>query len=86
MRFLWIDDVNKHDLAVESYRFCRVIFGMNCSLFLLSATLRNHISTYYADESGRAATAIDGLHVDDWSAGSQHCKNTCVNLHTKGVF
>jgi len=40
MRFLWIDDVTKPDPTVEVYRFCRVIFGMNCSPFLLNATLK----------------------------------------------
>ena len=30
MRFLWIDDVDKEDPSLVVYRFCRVIFGMNC--------------------------------------------------------
>ena len=31
MRFLWIDDINSEDPNIVTYRFCRVIFSMNCS-------------------------------------------------------
>ena len=40
MRFLWIDDINSEDPNIVIYRFCRVIFGVNCSPFLLNATLK----------------------------------------------
>ena len=50
MRFLWIDDINSEDPNVMIYRFCRVIFGMNCSLFLFNATLKHHITEYYAHD------------------------------------
>ena len=31
MRFLWVDDINSEDPNILIYRFCRVIFGINCS-------------------------------------------------------
>ena len=37
MRFLWINDVRKNDPNIEICPFFRVIFGMNCSQFLLNA-------------------------------------------------
>ena len=41
--FLWLKD--PPDLSrVVVYRFCRVVFGLNASPFLLNATLRHHIT------------------------------------------
>ena len=65
MRFLWIDDVRKDDPNIEIYRFCRVIFGMNCSPFLLNATLLHHVTEYYASDPALAEYILSGLYVDD---------------------
>ena len=46
LRFLWCEDVHKPDSKIVVYRFCRVVFGLNASPFLLNATLRYHISKY----------------------------------------
>ncbi|KAK3727775.1 hypothetical protein QZH41_016420, partial [Actinostola sp. cb2023] len=72
MRFLWIDDVTKPDPTVEVYRFCRVIFGMNCSPFLLNATLKHHISKYYSQDPETAQKVQSSLYVDDWSCGGEN--------------
>lgn len=71
MRFLWIDDVTKDDPNVEIYRFCRVIFGMNCSPFLLNATLRHHVTEYYAHDPALAEYTLAGLYVDDLTSGGE---------------
>ena len=45
LRFLWLED--PPDMSrVVIHRFCRVVFGLNASPFLLNATLRHHISKY----------------------------------------
>ena len=44
LRFLWCEDVHKPDSKIVVDRFCRVVFGLNASPFLLNATLRYHIS------------------------------------------
>ena len=42
LRFLWVE--KPPDLSqVVVYRFCRVVFGLNGSPFLLNATLQHHI-------------------------------------------
>ena len=71
MRFLWIDDIDNEDPNII-YRFCRVIFGINCSPFLLNATLKYHVTKYYALEPVLAQNTLEGLYVDDWTSG---CEN-----------
>ena len=45
LRFLWFKNLfNEHQVELCKYRFTRVIFGANCSQFLLSATIENHVS------------------------------------------
>ena len=36
LRFLWFDNIFKGIPEVTKYRFCRVIFGANCSQHLLN--------------------------------------------------
>ena len=49
LRFLWVDNLEKEDPELVLYRFCRVVFGVNSSPFLLNATLQHHISQYSSD-------------------------------------
>ena len=70
MRFLWIDDINKENPNIVICRFCRVIFGMNCSPFLLNATLKYHVAKYCA--SVLAQNTLEGLYVDDWTSGGEN--------------
>ena len=72
MRFLWIDDINSEDPNIVTYRFCRVIFGMNCSPFLLNAILKYHVIKYYALEPVLAQNTLEGLYVDDWTSGGEN--------------
>ena len=71
MRFLCIDDIKKDNPYVEVYRFCRIIFGMKCSPFLLNATLRHHITNCYHDELGFAERILSELYVNNWSGGGE---------------
>ena len=45
LRFLWME--KPPDLSrIVVYRFCRVVFGVNASPFLLNATIRHHLKKY----------------------------------------
>ena len=61
MRFLWINDVRKDDPNIEIYPFSWVIFGMNCSQFLLNATLRHHVTEYYESYPALAEYILSAL-------------------------
>ena len=43
MRLQRLDNIDSEDANVEIYRFGRIIFEMNCSPFLLNATLKQHV-------------------------------------------
>ncbi|XP_068738691.1 uncharacterized protein [Montipora capricornis] len=76
MRFLWVDDVTVDDPNVEVYRFCLVIYGMNCFPFLLNATLRYHVTEYYAHDPALAEHILAGLYLDDLTTGGEDDKET----------
>ena len=46
VRFLWLKDPSKpvSDENIVVYRFCRVIWGIICSAFLLAATIIHHLN------------------------------------------
>ena len=71
VRFLWIKNINDIDFEnfynndLVTYRFCRVLFGVTSSPFLLNATLRHHVNKH-ENEMFRN-TVLNSLHVDDLS-------------------
>ena len=44
-----MDSLEEENPGLMLYRFCRVVFGVNASPFLLNFTLKYHISQYEAD-------------------------------------
>ena len=46
LRFLSVKSVDSEQLHPIVYRFCRVVFGVNCSPFLLNATLQYHLDSF----------------------------------------
>uniref|UniRef100_A0A7M5XLH7 Peptidase aspartic putative domain-containing protein n=1 Tax=Clytia hemisphaerica TaxID=252671 RepID=A0A7M5XLH7_9CNID len=71
VRFLWIKNINDinfdnfYNNDLLTYRFCRVLFGVTSSPFLLNATLRHHVNKH-ENELFRN-TVLNSLHVDDLS-------------------
>ena len=70
LRFLWVEDFNAKDLSVIVYRFRRLIFGANCSPFLLNAVLRYHIAKYEVVDPQIATRLATSFYVDDLVSGS----------------
>ena len=68
LRFLWVE--KPPDLSqVVVYRFCRVVFGLNASPFLLNATLRHHVKRYEISDPRFVAKLLDSFYVDDFVGG-----------------
>ena len=50
-------------------RFARVVFGVNCSPFLLNATIRHHMETYKTTDPVFVEKFLSSIYVDDISFG-----------------
>ena len=81
LRFLWME--KPPDLShIVVYRFCRVVFGVNASPFLLNATIRHHIKKYEECDPGFVQRLLDSFYVDDLVGGG--AKSTeVVELYRK---
>ena len=66
------------------YRFCRVVFGLNASPFLLNATLRHHISKFMAVDPEFVKKLIDSFYVGDFMGGGASSSGV-VDLYSKTV-
>nr|XP_042913479.1 uncharacterized protein LOC122273488 [Parasteatoda tepidariorum] len=73
LKFLWIKEKGPNlDLSnhiIQTLRYKRVTFGVKCSSFLLSATIRLHIEKYRKDY-GEACEMLHELYVDDMIDGT----------------
>ena len=81
LRFLWVDSVEKEDPELVLYRFCRVVFGVNSSPFLLNATLQHHISQYSSDPE-LVENLPNSFYVDDLVYGEGDLEK-CLSLYQK---
>ena len=70
LQFLWIDDIYATDPKLVCYRFTKVVFGLNCSPFLLGATLNYHIQNFKLDDPKLKDTLGESTHVDDVLMGA----------------
>ena len=64
LRFLWINDCKE----VVELRFARVPFGLNCSPFLLNATIKKHLNDVMLERPELKKIVeilLDSLYVDD---------------------
>ena len=75
VRFLWFMDVENLDFEcfennpLIDYRFCRVLFGVKSSPFLLAATLIYHITKHENVDPLFISKSLNSLHVDDLTTG-----------------
>ena len=65
MRF---DDIFKDIPQVPKYRFCRVIFGANCSQYLLNSVIRFHASKYKNVDKQFSEKIAKSFYVDDFNS------------------
>lgn len=72
LRFLWLDGVSDPSSEIVVYRFCRVVFGLNASPFLLNATLRHHMSKFKGEDPEFVRRMIESFYVDDLVTGEDN--------------
>ena len=83
-RFLWFRDSSIPDTShnnIETYRFCRVPFGLICSPFLLEATVWHHLCKY---NSPTAALILDNVYVDNVMLGA-HTIDKAIHIFHESV-
>ncbi|XP_054706953.1 uncharacterized protein LOC129216761 [Uloborus diversus] len=68
LRFLWWKDYEKRE--IETYRHCRVVFGLSSSLFLLMSTIYHHLDKESSNEV--AVKLKDSFYVDNVVASVQN--------------
>ena len=74
LRFLSLHRMSDPSSEILIYHFCRVVFGLNTSPFLLNASLRHHISKFKDEDPEFVRTMIEKLlsrRPGDWQG--QHC-------------
>ena len=69
LRFLCVNDIESDKWETVVYRFCRVVFGLNASPFLLNATLRHHVSKYLETDPEFVKKVLESFYVDDLVSG-----------------
>ena len=72
----------RNNLSLVVYRFCRVVFGVNSSPFLLNATLRHHISKFAIHDNYFADILLRSFYVDDLATGEASTEAAYL-LYTK---
>ena len=63
-------------------RFCRLLFGITSSPFLLNVTVRSHVRYYKEIQPDIAQTLLSSLHVDNFNTGASTLREVfdlCVN-------
>jgi hypothetical protein len=63
LRFLWWEDPSQ--MKVKELRHTRVVFGVNCSPFLLAAVIEKHLSMVEGPEKPVADKLLGSLYVDN---------------------
>ena len=69
LRFLWFLDPFDPDPTMVAHRFTCVLFGLNCSPFLLNGTLRHHLMKFISEHKDLIAKILRSLYVDDFTGG-----------------
>ena len=82
LRFLWVNDPYSEDPELLVFRFLGVIFGLNCSPFLLGASLNHHIKKYELEDPTFVRALLESLYVDDMISGDNEV-NSAFELYMK---
>ena len=83
VRFLWYDDVyNPEQRNIIMYRFTRVLFGVNASLWLLVVVIHKHLEKYADKDPEFVKYVLRCLFVDD-NVGGADDSTAAFELYAK---
>ena len=87
LRILWIDNIHDPSPEIIIYRFARVLFGLNASLYLLVASIRKHLQKYKDIEPELIELILRCLYVGDNFGGGDEVDEV-FNLYKrlKSIF
>ena len=72
LRFLWVEDPFDDSSPIGIFRLCHIVFGVNCSPFLLNGTLRIHLQKYELDDPRLFLKMLRSLYVDHLVSGGKN--------------
>ena len=77
VRLLWYEDIYKENPELVTLQFCRVVFGLTCSPFLLNGTISAHLEQFngYVNLKEFICKFIRDLYVDDSSSSCNHIED-----------
>ena len=70
LRFLWISNIPTDTPKTVIKQFCRLVFGLRPSPFLLNATLHHHVKKFEVVDQDFVKEFLNSTYVDDLSFGS----------------
>lgn len=76
LRFLWVTSVDSERLDPIAYRFCHVVFGINCSAFLLNVMLQYHLDSFTELDPEFVCIMKRSSYVDDHIMGRKTIQET----------
>ena len=75
LRFLWVNDPYPESPKLLVFRFLCVIFGLNCSSFLLGASLNHHIKKYESEDPTFVRALLESCYAYDTISGDNQVKS-----------
>ena len=86
LHFLWNGSIKKESKEIVMMRFARVLFGMNCSSFLLGSTV-DHLMKFEAIDSEFVAKFLECLYVVDSVNGADTLEASFeLYLKSRGIM
>ena len=79
-KFLWYNNPFRDESPVV-FQMNRVLFGLNCSPFLLAATLKFHCKQYQGAYPETVKSLLSDLYVDDWVTGGESVEEVITKYH-----
>ena len=87
LHFLWIDSIKKKNPEIVMMRFARILFGVNCSPFLLGGTVEHHLKKFEAIDPEFVVKLFESLYVDDSVNGADTLEATFeLYLKSRGIM